>query len=146
MNYGHKGKGVLTHVLTERGGMPLDFICTGAKGNEKQEAKSLISRVWKSKRTIRLLQADRGYDAKWFRVFLLHSGYYPLIDYRQIGSRKRLEPKAHKVSTRWTIERTFSWLKRKYRRLAMRWERRQVYWEGFMALGIIMLWVDKLMG
>jgi hypothetical protein len=28
--------------------------------------------------------------------------------------------------------------------LVARWERRDVYWEGFLQLSIIMIWVDKL--
>ena len=134
------------HLLTEGSGLPLDFTCTGANGGERIQAKYLVSNIWKPRRAIRLLQADRGYDARWLRIYLMQRGYYPLIGYRKLGKREDLGKKAYKISTRWTIERAFSWLKCKYRRLAMRWERRQVYWEGFVALGVIMLWVDKLAG
>ncbi|MDJ0651826.1 MAG: transposase [Simkaniaceae bacterium] len=38
---------------------------------------------------------------------------------------------------RWGIERTFSWLNRKGRRLLMRWERLVGLWEAFSKLGLI---------
>ena len=41
VSYGRKGKGVLTHLLTEGGALPLDFTCTGANGDERVQAKNL---------------------------------------------------------------------------------------------------------
>ena len=47
VSYGYKGKGVLMHLLTEGSGLPLDFTCTGANGDERIQAKHLVSNIWK---------------------------------------------------------------------------------------------------
>jgi transposase len=47
---------------------------------------------------------------------------------------------------RWVVERTFSWLKRKCRRLLMRWERLANLWEAFSKLVLIYMWLDYLVG
>jgi hypothetical protein len=37
---------------------------------------------------------------------------------------------------RWVVERTISWLKRCFRRLTVRWERKEKYWKGLLTLGL----------
>lgn len=133
-------------MLTEGQGFPIAFSCTSAKGNEPNEACRLLEAVWFETETMRFMQADKAYDSKEFRIFCMVFGFYPLVDYRRMGNRLPLSKTILKISTRWTIERTFSWLKAKYRRIVVRWERRSAYWKGFIGMGIIMLWVNKLLG
>lgn len=38
-----------------------------------------------------------------------------------------------------------TWLQTKFRRLTVRWERRNRYWQGFLCLGLCMLWVGKIL-
>ncbi|MCP4118907.1 MAG: transposase [Desulfobacteraceae bacterium] len=47
---------------------------------------------------------------------------------------------------RFQVERTFSWLQRKFRRLAVRWERLPRCFNSFLSLGIIFMWVQRLVG
>ena len=47
---------------------------------------------------------------------------------------------------RWVVERTFSWLKRKCRRLLMGWQRKPENWSAFALLGLIFMWVGTLLG
>jgi len=49
-------------------------------------------------------------------------------------------------SKRWKVERTFSWLKRKRRRLLMRWERKAEIWEAITVLGLTYMWMENLVG
>jgi hypothetical protein len=35
-------------------------------------------------------------------------------------------------------------LQRKYRRLVVRWERRNKYWEGFLLTALVVFWAGKL--
>lgn len=97
-----------------------------------------------------IVEADKGYDSDAFRQELLELGYIPLIGHRK--SRKE------KVSTReiadffkikshrWMVERTFAWLKRKCRRLLLRWERKAEIWGAFAKLGVIYMWLETLLG
>jgi hypothetical protein len=45
---------------------------------------------------------------------------------------------------RFQAERTFAWFQKKYRRLVVRWERRAVCFNAFLALAIIHIWIQKL--
>jgi transposase len=43
---------------------------------------------------------------------------------------------------RFQVERTFSWLQKKFRRLAGRWERLPECFNSFLSLGIIAIWMQ----
>ena len=128
VEHGYKGKGSLLHLLVDQKGLPLWVTTTSAKGNERDQALILLDQLVitqvKRTKTMTICEADKGYDADPFRQNLLSKGYIPVIGYRK--HRKE------RVSTteiadffgitrkRWVVERTFSWLKRKCRRLLMR--------------------------
>lgn len=74
-----------------------------------------------------LVQGDRGYDSQPHRLALLQRG---------IGSAlaKRGTPHGSGLGrTRWVVERTLAWLHR-FRRLAVRYERRPCMHEAFLSL------------
>ena len=98
-----------------------------------------------------ILEADRGYDCSWLRQALLIRGIFPLIPYRK--TRGRIFPKTDEIigtfrldKKRWKVERAFAWLKRRCRRLLMRWERKAKIWTGFVTLGVIYMWMGALVG
>jgi transposase len=74
------------------------------------------------------LHADKGYDAKKCRAILRRRGIKSRIARRGIESSERLG------RHRWVIERTLAWMER-YRRLAVRYERRADIHEAFLDLG-----------
>ncbi|WP_144016277.1 transposase, partial [Parachlamydia acanthamoebae] len=95
---------------------------------------------------IPILEADKGYDAESLRDKLLRRRIFP-----GICRRKKPGKEAEKVETvlkrmRWKVERAISWLQRKFRRLAVRWERKTCYWKGFLALSLIVFWIYRLVG
>lgn len=98
-----------------------------------------------------VLEADKGYDCAWLRNALLTRGIFPFIPYRKIKGRDT--PKTNEVietfqlrKKRWKAERAFAWLKRRCRRLLMRWERKAFIWTGFVTLGLIYTWIKNLVG
>ena len=106
--------------------------------------KSLASRM-------RILEADRGYDCAWLRQALLIRGIFFLIPYRK--TQGRVLPKTEEVigtfqleKKQWKVERSFAWIKRRCRRLLMRWERKAKIWAGFVTLGVIYICVGNLVG
>ena len=151
VEHGYKGKGVTTHLLTEGNGLPLAATGTGAAGNERDQVGKLFERVrvyhgyGRPKRCTHEMHADKGYDSKALRIFLRNKGIRPVIP-RRVWKTKKQTPgrKLPKSRDRWKVERCFAWMQRKFRRLVVRWERRSKYWNGFIQLGIVMMWVNKL--
>jgi transposase len=127
---------------------------TSAKGNEKNQALILLNQIiairLKNNRKMTICEADKGYDADSFRQFLLQMNYLPVIGYRkhrkEIISTTEISNFFGFNRKRWVVERTFSWLKRKCRRLLMRWERLANLWEAFSKLGLIYMWLGYLVG
>jgi transposase len=154
--HGYKGKGSLIHLLVDGKGRPLAVTTTGANGNERCEVEKLLDKILilpKKPLSERLtvLEADKGYDCAWLRRALLVRGIFPFIPFRK--SRGRDAPKTDQViktfnleKRRWQVERAFAWIKRRCRRLLMRWERKAVIWTGFVTLGLIYTWTRDLVG
>jgi transposase len=153
VDHGYKGKGVLLHLLIDAKGQGIAITTTPASGDEKRELGNLLQRL--PKRSLQgrmtILEADKGYDAGWLRQILLGQGVFPLIPYRKI--KGRVAPSMQEVCDvfklirrRWMVERAFAWLKRRYRRLLLRWERLPEIWAGFATLGVAYNWIKILFG
>ena len=154
--YGYKGKGSLLHLLIDGIGNPLAITTTGANGDERKEVKKLFGQVEGIRRStlkerVTVFEADKGYDADWLRQALLVEGLFPLIPYRKIKGRetpdiREICPVFHLTRKRWMVERAFAWLKRRCRRLLLRWERIAKIWTGFAVMGLIYTWLKILFG
>ena len=93
-----------------------------------------------------IFEADKGYDCLWLRSSLLQKHLFPLIPYRKNTSKASVFKETFSIkSKRWKVERTFAWLKRKCRRLMIRWERKLLIWEAFTTLGLTFMWVNNLL-
>lgn len=75
-----------------------------------------------------VVQGDRGYDSQPHRDQLAARGIRSLLAKRGRAHGSRLG------RTRWVVERTIAWLHR-FRRLAVRYERRACVHEAFLTLG-----------
>ncbi|MEH1847460.1 MAG: hypothetical protein V7L25_21365 [Nostoc sp.] len=47
--------------------------------------------------------------------------------------------------TRYQQERYFAWYQRKHRRLVVRWERRKVYFDAFLDIATIHIWIQRVL-
>lgn len=154
VEHGYKGKGSLLHLVTDKEGKPLWITSTSAKGNERDQALVLLDQIQlircKYTNELTICEADKGYDADNFRQALLNRGYLPIIGYRSHRKEKvstqEIANYFGKTRKRWVVERTFSWIKRKCRRLLMRWERLPEIWDAFAQLGVIFMWLESLLG
>ncbi|MCB1075183.1 MAG: transposase [Simkania sp.] len=86
-------------------------------------------------------EADKGYDCDGTRQEMLNRGYLPIIGYRK-NRKERVEIREiyeffNLEKCRWVVERCFSCLKRKSRRILMRWDRIPSIWESFAKLLLI---------
>ena len=152
--YGFKGKGVTVHSLVDGEGLPLALRSTAANVYEPVQVIPLLESIdvqtglpGRPRKNPALLQGDAGYDSKALRKKLKCCGIQPRIS---VNPRQRKKPKLGrpyaKTIDRWKCERTFAWYQRKFRRLVVRWERRNVYWHGFLAFGFCLMWIDRLVG
>jgi hypothetical protein len=88
--------------------------------------------------------ADKGYDAKALRQQLRRRGIRAQLPTRVWKTRKpRGRPLKLEVP-RFQAERTFAWFQKKYRRLVVRWERRSVCFNAFLAMAILHIWMQRL--
>ena len=78
------------------------------------------------------LHADKAYDSAPLRAELRQRGITPRIARRGIESSERLG------RYRWVVERTGAWLNR-YRRLKVRYERRDDIHQAFLELGCALI-------
>ena len=75
-----------------------------------------------------LIQGDRGYDSQSHRQALHRRGIRTQL------AKRRTDHGSGLGRTRWVVERTLAWLHR-FRRLAVRYERRACVHEAFLTLG-----------
>ena len=154
IDHGYKGKGSLLHLVVDKEGKPLWITTTSAKGNEREQALILLDHLniirGNNTKRMTICEADKGYDASHLRQSMLNKGYLPLIGYRK-NNKQRVG--TSEIATffgitrrRWVVERSFSWLKRKCRRLMLRWERKSEIWDAFAKLGLIYMWLEVLLG
>jgi IS5 family transposase len=149
--YGRKGKGILIHSLTDGAGMPLSTRTTPANGDERAQVLPLLDTLHlrtgkpgRPRKRLKVLAADKGYDAKDLRRRLRTRGIRPQIPKRVWKSRKPRGRPIKKDVPRYQAERTFAWFQRKYRRLVVRWERLAACFNAFLAIAMIHMWVHKL--
>ena len=94
---------------------------------------------------VKVLAADKGYDAKELRTALRKRGIRPQLP-KRTGKTKKNRGRPIKISVpRFQQERCFAWFQRKYRRLVVRWERISACFNAFVSLATIHLWITKIL-
>jgi transposase len=91
------------------------------------------------------LAAEKRYDSKELRNKLREKGIRPEIPKRVW--KNRCKPAARllvKRVQRFVVERSFSWLQCKFRRLVVRWERLPHAFQGFVSLAVSFMWLRRL--
>jgi transposase len=128
------------HLLVDgKGRVPLAFSVTAANRHDINELLPLVDAVpavagkagHPQSRPRRLL-GDRAYDSNPHRIELRKRGIQPLLARRYIDNGSGLGV------YRWVVERAQSWV-HKYRRLKLRYERRDDIHEAFVALACALI-------
>lgn len=128
------------HLLVDgKGRVPLAFSVTAANRHDVTELLPLVDavpavkgRVGRPRRRPTVLLGDRGYDSNPHREALRERGIHPLI------ARRNTENGSGLGAYRWVVERAESWI-HKYRRLKLRYERRDDIHEAFVALACALI-------
>ena len=135
------------HVLVEAAGIPLAFLLTPANVHDSTMLEPVLDAVpsirqcaGRPRRRPGKLHADKGYGYRRCRRACRKRGVIPRIARRGIESGERLG------RYRWVVERTLAWFAR-FRRLAVRYERRADIFEAFhhlaaalICLGFVRRW------
>lgn len=127
------------HLITDGQGIPLAITLTGGNRNDVTQLLPLLDkipavagRVGRPRRRPDALLADRGYDHDKYRRLLWQRGIRPVI-------AKRGEPHGSGLGVfRYVVERTIAWL-HGFRRLRIRWERRDDIHEAFLRLAVCLI-------
>lgn len=126
-------------MITDRRGTPLAIRITGANRHDSRLFEEIVDAVPSirrrrgrpRKRPVKL-HADKGYDYPHCRRALTRRHITVRI------ARKGTESKQKLGRHRWVVERTMAWLSQ-FRRLAVRYERRQDIHEAFSSLACSLL-------
>lgn len=135
-----RGKpGTKRHILTERGGLPLVALLSGANRHDSVVFETVLDaippiRQPNRRRRMRpgTLHADKAYDIPRCRQALRRRHITVRIARKGIDSSERLG------QHRWVVERTLAWLTR-FRRLTVRYERRADLHQAFLTLGCALI-------
>jgi transposase len=119
--------------------MPVSAVSSPANGDERKQVAHLIETVevkmgkpGRPPKKIKRIAGDKGYDSQKLREFLLSKGITLQIPRKSYAKPQRGRPMLMSAP-RFQIERTFSWLQRKFRRLAVRWERLPRCFDSFLS-------------
>ena len=131
--------GTKRHIFTERGGLPLAKLLTGANRQESVVFAQLLDAVpaikqpnGRRRKRPDKLHADKGYDYRHTRRALSQRHIKVRIARKLIDTSERLG------RHRWVVERTFAWLNQ-FRRLRIRDERRADIHQAFFTLGCALI-------
>ncbi|MFI9772744.1 IS5 family transposase [Streptomyces sp. NPDC052415] len=127
------------HIITDGQGIPLAVSLTGGNRNDVTQLLPLLDKipavagvVGRPRQRPDMLFADRDYDHDKYRRLLRQRGIRPAI-------AERGQPHGTGLGTfRWVVERTISWL-HGFRRLRIRWERRDDIHEAFLGLAVCLI-------
>jgi IS5 family transposase len=124
---------------------------TPANGDERAQVIPLLDALHvrtgkrgRPRKRLKVIAADKGYDAKDLRRRLRTRGIRPQIPKRRWKTKKLRGRPIKKNVPRYQVERTFAWFQRKYRRLVVRWERLAACFNAFLAIAMIHMWVHRL--
>jgi transposase len=138
--------GTKRHLITDRRGIPLGFLLTGANVHDSMPFEALIDAVppirgkrGRPRRRPDKLHADKAYDHRRCRNACRRRKIKPRI------ARRGLETSQKLGRHRWVIERTFAWFN-KLRRLTIRYERRLDIHHAFTSIACSLMCLNALAG
>ncbi|MGW7068746.1 IS5 family transposase [Streptomyces sp. NPDC054855] len=127
------------HIVTDGQGTPLAVTLTGGNRHDVTQLLPLLDKIpavagvaGRPRRRPDALLADRAYDHDKYRRLLWQRGIRPVIAERGVEHGSGLGV------FRWVVERTIAWL-HGFRRLRIRWERRDDIHEAFLGLATCLI-------
>jgi transposase len=136
--------GTKRHLVVDAGGTPLGLSLSGADRHDSvmlaptlDAAPGVRRGRGRPRRRPDKLHADKAYDHRRCRAECRARSVTPRIARRGVDTSERLG------RHRWVVERTLAWLAR-FRRLAVRYERRADIHEAFVTLGCALVCMNQI--
>jgi transposase len=130
--------------VVDRAGIPLAAGLTGAERPDATVFEALVASIpairqanGRRRKRPAKRHADKGYDVRRCRRFLARRGIGVRI------ARQGVEDKARLGRHRWVVERTMAWFNH-FRRLAIRYERREDIHQALLDLGCALICFHRL--
>jgi transposase len=130
--------------LTDANGLPIVVTLTGANRHDVTQLLPLVNAVpaiagkpGRPRYRFECLHGDRGYDSEPHRQALREVGIHPVL------AKRRTEHGSGLGIYRWVVERSLAWL-HQFRRLKIRYERRDDIHEAFLKIGCIVICFNAL--
>lgn len=134
----------------EQNGLPVSIVTSPANIHDSTKFIDVIENILdflddESVKQIVSVYADKGYDAKYIRMYLRNNGIRCCIPYRN-NSKSMLKNNLQNNSysnynkTRFVVERFFGWLKNGFHRTRIRYEKSCDNYLGFVYLASIMMY------
>jgi transposase len=127
------------HLITDANGIPFAVKVTGANRHDVTQLLPLVEsippiagKVGRPRKRPDCVQGDRAYDSQPHRDALRKLGIDSFL------AKRRTENGSGLGVFRWVVERTLSWL-HQFRRLRVRYERRDDIHEAFLTIGCILI-------
>jgi transposase len=136
---GKKVKGVKLHVLTDKFGLPLDFLVTTANVGDRDGLRQMVPALRSDFPNISIVLGDLGYEGIEFTAELLSSELE--LKTMRCGDAKTRSFVPREI--RWVVERTFGWLAQ-WRRLAICRERDIEHYVDFAWIAIASIVAARL--
>jgi hypothetical protein len=97
----------------------------------------------RSRKRLKVIATDKGYDAKTLRQQLRKRGIRAQLP-KRVWKTKKNRGRPIKQGVPWfQAARTFAWFQKKCRRLVVRWERMAACFEAFLAIATIHIWLQR---
>jgi transposase len=132
------------HLITDANGIPLAVTLTAANAHDVTQLEPLLDAIppvrgkpGRPRRKPDRVQGDRAYDSEPHRRRLRERRIEPVLAKRNTAHGSGLG------KHRWVVERTISWL-HQFRRLRIRYERRDDIHKAFLHLGCAILCANFL--
>jgi transposase len=124
------------HVVCDSKGRPIQMYLSAGQTSDYTGAAGLVSGM----PGVKVLLADRGYDADWFRNALIDKGITPCIPSKK-NRKVQIEHDPILYKKRHKIENMFGRLK-DWRRVAMRFDRSaEIFLSACALAAIVMFWL-----
>lgn len=131
--------------MVDRRGVPLTIMLSAANTHDSMVFEELVDSIepikgsgrGRPRKRPKKLHADKAYDVRRCRDALKKRGIKVRIARKGVESSERLG------KHRWVVERTLAWFS-KYRRLTIRYERRDDIHEAFLSLGCSLICLNYL--
>lgn len=138
--------GTKIHVAVESNGLPISIVISGANQHDSTRFIDVVENISEcldddSIEQIVQCYADKGYDAKYIRMYLRNRNIACCIPYKtnfRFMLQNNVQNNYNK--TRYVVERFFAWLKCGFRRTAIRYERIAENYLGLVNIACIMMY------